>query len=389
MNNPAHQYPDDIFSRARESVKISDVAGVKLWDAGARKRGSCPLCGGGEKSGSRPFTIDDKTGLFYCFTCLEGGDVVSLEHRLRSSGNETPLDAAKRLVGGVPYRLANAPVMKPPKDLPPDESAARFAHEAVKASVPAMGTLAESYLRSRGIEGHVLSRALRHVRFHPRLWHMSGKCYPAMIVQPATHEGMTGGIHATYLRNDGQGKAPIMGGPAKVMWGPQALNGLPGGAWLCNLYDQGPLVVAEGIETALSRAMMMNGPCRFVATLSLNRFMGGWRTDSRGCRSVLSPEADLSKRAFVWPENEAAPWGKVIGCADHDMKPITIKVRHAARPRDSAEVTIGATDRARVAGALMTAQWKRYGNLRPWTEVVAELPPVGADFNDMIKGNLT
>lgn len=104
---------------------------------------------------------------------------------------------------------------------------------------PIAGTVAEIYLRTRGIICPLPST----LRFHPEAWHgPTARRYPAMV---ATVEGVgQPAIHRTYLRSDGSGKAAIH--PDKAM-----LGAVAGGAVrLCR--EPSWLVVAEGIESGLS-----------------------------------------------------------------------------------------------------------------------------------------
>ncbi len=65
-------------------------------------------------------------------------------------------------------------------------------------------------------------------------------------------------VHRTYLKLDGSGKANVE--PPKAMLGKLRWRGL------CGLIEaEGPLVVAEGIETALSLAQRPPaGPCHHL-----------------------------------------------------------------------------------------------------------------------------
>ncbi len=123
-------------------------------------------------------------------------------------------------------------------------------------ALPINGTIAETYLRSRGI----VCQLPDVLRFHPECWHgPSAKRLPAMV---ALVEGCKRvAVHRTYLRSDGTGKAAVE--PAKAM-----LGGVSGGA--VRLTDAlGPLVVAEGIETALSLASgLLRSPATIWAALS-------------------------------------------------------------------------------------------------------------------------
>ena len=127
--------------------------------------------------------------------------------------------------------------------------------EAVwREAVPIGGTLAEAYLLGRGITC-ALPETLR---FHAACWHASGHRLPGMV---ARVEGCDlSAVHITYLRPDGSGKAEV--DPPKAM-----LGGVNGGAVRLT-QAKGPLVVAEGIETALSLACgLLGGPAAIWAAL--------------------------------------------------------------------------------------------------------------------------
>lgn len=156
------------------------------------------------------------------------------------------LDALRGL--GLVKRIESQPHARvtDPAGLRDKEDAAAFKRErqAIRLWREAHSikeTSAETYLRGRGITC-LLPTTLR---FHPEVWHgPSAKCLPAMI---ALVEGSKRfALHRTYFRPDGSGKASIA--PSKMMLGATA-----GGAVRLVAGD-GPLVVAEGIETALSLA---------------------------------------------------------------------------------------------------------------------------------------
>ncbi len=138
------------------------------------------------------------------------------------------------------------------------EQAKRLWREAV----PITGTLAETYLRGRGITCDLPSS----LRFHPDCWHgPTAKRYPAMVAEVQGTEFFA--VHRTYLRADGTGKANIA--PPKAM-----LGSTRGGA--VRLAD-GPqrLVVGEGIESTLSLASgILEGPAAIWAALSTSGLRG-------------------------------------------------------------------------------------------------------------------
>ena len=122
------------------------------------------------------------------------------------------------------------------------EAAARL----YTASVPITGTLAETYLRARGITCGATSSALR---FHPKCWHRDeGQTRsiprPALIAAVTDGAGGLQGVHRTWLAPDGKDKA-------QVEIQRRAMGHLLGNAVRltpCNDI----LVVGEGIETMLS-----------------------------------------------------------------------------------------------------------------------------------------
>ncbi len=127
---------------------------------------------------------------------------------------------------------------------------------------PIAGTLAEVYLRGRGITCPLPET----LRFHPYCWHgPTAKRYLALV--SAVQGAGLPAVHRTYLRADGSGKAAI--DPDKMM-----LGATVGGA--VRLTD-GPsrLVVCEGIETGLSLLCgLLDGPAAIWAALSTSGLRG-------------------------------------------------------------------------------------------------------------------
>ena len=163
------------------------------------------------------------------------------------------------------------------------EKRAGQARRCWQEAQPIAGTVAETYLRNRGITCPLP----RTLGFHGSCWHgATAKRHPALIsaVQGA---GMAA-VHRTYLRPDGGGKADI--DPAKAMLGATA-----GGA--VRLTEaQVPLVVAEGIETALSLASGLLGrPATIWAALSTSGIRG-LRLPPQPGRLTIAPDGDTAGR---------------------------------------------------------------------------------------------
>jgi hypothetical protein len=73
------------------------------------------------------------------------------------------------------------------------------------------GTLAETYLRTRGITAPLNLPALR---FHPRCYYWPGddmplESWPALIAAITDTDGQLTGVHRTWLAADGRDKAPV------------------------------------------------------------------------------------------------------------------------------------------------------------------------------------
>ncbi len=387
---------------ACRQVSIEALAGraTKL----TRGRGACPLPGcravakpaeGGVRKRkkkalrSEPFEVRD--GRFHCYKCGEGGDVVDLERALRGG---SILEAARRLAGMTELPKPSRPPVRARAEGGRSETTARIAAEIWRAARPAAGTAVEAYLAARCIVPGVIAAAVRNLRFHPaaKWWFDDGSrrwvTAPAMIalVVVAGPDGRPvapGGIHATYLAPGGSGKAESDHAPSKIMWGPQSLDGRPGGAWLIGPSLEGHAgdglaIGAEGIESSLSLAslhLMRTGSLpRAWAALSLDRLQGRLLKDDDRRIDAWAPQPDPEKPAFVWP---GVP--RVMIGVDRDMSPLTLKAR--SRRRRPCEVTLDAEARARLCARLSAQAWKAAGA----QSATAVAPAPGRDFNDELR----
>lgn len=149
---------------------------------------------------------------------------------------------------------------------------------------PIGGTLAEAYLRSRGITCPLPAT----LRFHPACWHgPTAQRLPAMVALVEGGDGCA--VHRTWLRCDGTGKAAVE--PAKAMLGTVA-----GGAVRLS---GGParLVAAEGIETALALLCgLVTGPAAVWAGLSTSG-LRGLHLPAQPGRLTIACDGDAPGRA--------------------------------------------------------------------------------------------
>lgn len=209
-------------------------------------------------------------GVAPCPVCQPEGKTGQCALTLRDGSNGRLLAHCKKLGCGF-GEILSAAGLQSGVYCPPDplELARRERVEKAQASKratqaktiwdtaqPVRGTVADHYLRGRGITCLLPST----LRFHANCWHAAtAKRHPALIA--AVQGSGLPAVHRTYLCVDGAGKANI--DPPKAM-----LGAVAGGAVrLCN--DTGPLVVGEGLESTLSLLCgLWKGPATVWAALS-------------------------------------------------------------------------------------------------------------------------
>ena len=130
------------------------------------------------------------------------------------------------------------------KEREPDQGCPDKTRAALRiwhAAGPPMGTLVESYFKSRGIHVPIPTT----IRFHPWLKHRSGSMWPGLVaLVTCGNEAQPLAIHRTFLSRDGKCKAPVE--PQRMMLGP--CHG--GAVRLTPPADV--LMIGEGIETCLA-----------------------------------------------------------------------------------------------------------------------------------------
>lgn len=129
------------------------------------------------------------------------------------------------------------------------EASVKIAKRLFSASVPLPGSLAARYLRSRGI---TRIEDLSSVRYHPRCPYRAlqgdrrttGFHYPAIICAVTDKDGIITGIHRTWLKACGTGKADVTA--------PRKSLGMIAGHGIRIGHCKGVLAIGEGLETMLS-----------------------------------------------------------------------------------------------------------------------------------------
>jgi putative DNA primase/helicase len=200
-----------------------------LTESGIGYSGFCPSC-----SYETGFSVTEKRGRILVHCHAGGCTQQELIQALREYGLwEDP-------VAGIVDSPIDLPAVFPP---PTQKASSTEAALAMwERGQPATGTVVETYLRTRGYRGAV-PIALRYVTGkHPS----DNQLHPVMLAAAmlAGDPPKIVGVHRTFLREDGSGKAPL--DPEKM-----SLGDLRGAGVL--LAPVGPkVVVSEGIETWLS-----------------------------------------------------------------------------------------------------------------------------------------
>ena len=271
-----------------------------------RKYGAapCPICQSGRQKAQNALTIADGRN---------GGLVLDCK---KSACAFLDILAAAGVTSGS-YKSPD-PETLAKREAEQRKEAERRAAQALaiwKESLPIHGTVAETYLRGRGITCP-LPKALR---FHAACWHgPTAKRYPAMVA--AVQGNKLAAVHRTYLQADGSGKADV--DTPKMMLGSTA------GAAVRLTERQGEIVTCEGVETALSLSSgLLSAPKAVWAALSASGMRGlslppqaGQLTiasdgDAAGreAASALAARADaLGWRVTLLPAPEGLDWNDVL-----------------------------------------------------------------------------
>ncbi|MGE0410217.1 MAG: toprim domain-containing protein [Amphiplicatus sp.] len=170
----------------------------------------------------------------------EHGDLLDIiASTCRLSDHRDVLDEARRFLSLTSFGRTD----DVNDERPPSPAAAR---RLFAASKPIAGTLAEAYLRGRGVNN---VSGLDALRFHPRCFYRPDRDspreqWPALIAAVTNGAGNLTGVQRTFLARDGSGKAPL---PAPR----KAIGALAGNA--VRFGEAGEvMIVGEGIETVLS-----------------------------------------------------------------------------------------------------------------------------------------
>lgn len=275
-------------ARIKDRMPISGVAGklTRLKPSGPGMKGLCPL----HEERTPSFYVDDAKGVFYCFGCGQGGDVIDLV-RIMSQG--TFVEACEWLVGS---ELTCPAIHRKPVRKAAAQRAVNIglAKAEWRTASPLAGSPAQVYLNSRGLGGTVVG-SLRFGRtpaaFDPTT-NKPGLRIPAMIAACQDVDGHVTGIQRTFLRRDGMrmqmprlNLGQIRGGALRL--GPEAAE----------------IMLCEGIEDGLTLTRMFPGATVWVALGAGNMAHVALPTIVK--RIVLAGDNDKPGRAAVNTAREA------------------------------------------------------------------------------------
>ena len=242
----------------------------------------CPVCQPERRKGQNALTLADGRNGRLVLDCKKSAcpffDVLAAAG-LRS-GDYTPL---------APTALAQ-------RERDANAEAQRKAAQAKRLwdeAQPIAGTVAEAYLRGRGITCELPGT----LRFHGACWHgPTARRYPAIVA--AVQGAGLPAVHRTWLHPEGSGKADIE--PAKAMLGATA-----GGA--VRLSDRpSRLVAVEGIESGLSLLCgLLDSPATVWAALSTSG-LRGLRLPPQPGRLTIACDGDRLGREAAYALAERA-----------------------------------------------------------------------------------
>lgn len=233
------------LARLKQDVPITTVAGLitKLVRSGTEMKGLCPL----HEERTPSFYANDAKGVFYCHGCGRGGDVIAFVQQV---GGRSFLESCEWLMGSSSFcppehrvTVAQATATR--------QANVHRAKTEFRRGVAVEGTVVETYLANRGLDGQVPG-CIRH-SWVPRFWRddgSEGARHPAMIAAVQDVDGSVVGIQRTFL--DNEGRKSRRGSPRL------SLGQIRGGA--LRLGPARPeIMLTQGVEDGLALTRMFPG----------------------------------------------------------------------------------------------------------------------------------
>ena len=230
---------------------------------GAELKGPCPACGGDDR-----FWVSERG--FFCRHCAPSAG---------AAGFRAILEAAGWTGERTEYRPP-----APPK--PQGSKTYKYARRLLAESKPIAGTPAEAYLNSRDLGESAGNPAFR---YHHDVRTRGGGRHPALLaaIRPA-FDGIATGCQAVLLDQEGRKADDVDGGPKRTF------GMASGGAIWLGEKMQDVVVIAEGVENALSAALLFGReadnahPVAAIGTAGLAK----WRKPDWCQRVVIAADMD-------------------------------------------------------------------------------------------------
>ena len=349
-----------LIADIRSRISLPDLIGrqivLKSRNGGREYSGICPFHS--EKTPS--FYIVEAKGFWHCFGCNQHGDAITWVERTREASFPEAVEYLASLCGlradRVPEPAAKVIQPKPAAELAGKDRAKKIAYAR------------QTWGFGRTIEGTVGARYLREIRNirvplpptlrllptaeHPFARH--GWRAPAMMAPIQGQDGDNPraivGLHLTYLTSDGRGKArPPTGWPDGEPWKTKIMRGVLRGGAVRLTAAEDVMVIAEGIETALSVMQAL------------------YSTDDRCCQIEGEPVGVWAALSLSNMGAIALPSGvrEVILAADGDGR---IPGAAEAARQDADAIIDAAAGRLADQGRQVRVAWS----------------PAGVDFNDLL-----
>ncbi len=235
LKERAGQWVPELFPNGKYSPNRSEWCLANIRGRPPKKDGSCKIA-----------LIGDAAGCFFDFADADGdGPLATIREALQLFGDELWEKAREYANMRRPNGHNNARSSKK-KDRTYD---VQF---ILNHCAPATGTLAERYLNTRGVDLPATADILYHSSLTDYEAAVGRPAMVAIIRHPDTGDA-TGGIHRTYLAEDGTAKADMT--KPKMMLGPS-----DGVVMLAPMTADGLLGIGEGIETSLAAAKLFGVP---------------------------------------------------------------------------------------------------------------------------------
>lgn len=348
--------------RARtDLVALAGRLGIKLQQQGREHVGLCPF----HNERTPSFTIVPEKGFYHCFGCGAHGDVIRLLMHERDIAFTAAVELLSGETGISPWSADEELRRRvAAREKAERERAAAERAQSITDAIAiwrscrcATGTLVEDYLVSRRIDPARFDGVPVTIRFHPALYLAREDYRPAMVAAVQDPSGRVTGVHRTYLRPDGKGKAEIER--------PKRMFGICWGGAVRLGPAAEHMRIGEGIETCASVAHALGSPLGIWAALSLGNIAGAgddnfWGEDHPDRPGVRLPvtEPDFDRPGLILP----SLCKRLTICEDADNKDPAAAEALYQRATARYEEDDIAVDRAR--------------------------PPAGMDFNDLLRAEL-